>query len=285
MKTQAKDRLLLIDLIKIFAILAIVYSHLPYRILGSWDIWIKITDKFYIGYGYIGVALFIFASGYGLSVRNFESNKDTIEFYKKRLIRIYPAFLMAIILDAILTYPGCKELSFVDSLKIISGFQCEFGILNGINRAHWFIGTIIILYLAYPIVNRYIKKNSEVTLLVSITLSSFFVICLSTANLPSNDDLQNMWYWCPVCWLAYFTFGIYLSKIDILPRIRSFKSSIFLSEFTFYIYLVHARLAWNPEISSNTLFFISATIFLSMMLYSSDKWIQKSFWKKLKKNN
>lgn len=121
-KTMVKERNIAIDILKVFAVLLVMNSHMgicypKYNILATG--------------GAIGDALFFFASGFTL----FLGKRMRFDnWYKRRINRIYPSILAT----AIFVY-------------LVWNFSENIGdILLG--RRYWFIGCILIYYvLLYPI--------------------------------------------------------------------------------------------------------------------------------------
>jgi len=88
-------RLPIFDFVRAFAIILIVCSHLPNQIDLP-----PIADTLSVlspGFALFGLSLFVFTSSYliRLNYWQIDSIADVIEFYKRRIVRIYPLFFLA----------------------------------------------------------------------------------------------------------------------------------------------------------------------------------------------
>ena len=97
--------------------------------------------------GFVGVDVFLFFSGYGLC---FSINKHSlIDFYKRRLERILPLYLlMAILCSLVLSFRGEKVYTIWD-------YFCNLTTLSyyglGGDVFEWFLSALFLLYLIFPL--------------------------------------------------------------------------------------------------------------------------------------
>lgn len=106
--------------------------------------------------GSAGVEFFLFLSGMGLFYSMSRSPK-ILSFYKKRLLRVVPAYLLIgtagwIALDILIEYKGIRAL--VRDLSTLSFW------LSG-ERLVWYISFILLMYLLFPLVFRLLDNRSE----------------------------------------------------------------------------------------------------------------------------
>jgi peptidoglycan/LPS O-acetylase OafA/YrhL len=150
-----KERLVVFDFIRLFAILMVVLSHT-----------LKVGSvPFDIGYlGILGNALFFFISGYLIYLNNstFKSKKDILKFYKKRLLRIYPLYIMAFLFLLFVSFilGTANTYSPFEIITSILGLQMVFYpklITSPIIL--WFIGMILIFYVIYPLVMYFSRQS------------------------------------------------------------------------------------------------------------------------------
>lgn len=128
-----------------FAILWIILHHIGFFSMYAFN---PIVN-FFIKLGSCGVDIFLVLSSFGLYM-SYSNNSDIKRFYKRRLIRILPAFLIIVLFFHI------KHLG--ESLSI--GFWIsEF-------LANWYISFILLAYLFYPLI--YYKKKVFFTNLGSL---------------------------------------------------------------------------------------------------------------------
>ncbi|MFW9959167.1 MAG: acyltransferase family protein [Candidatus Odinarchaeota archaeon] len=177
---MANIRLVEIDMLRIVSILIVVIMiHVPlnyaynfYNDLDRFGVFVVNNVGIFTAMG-----SFVFASGFGLYLnpnnRKINSTKKILAFLKKRVLRIFPLYWIALVLF----------LFFLDYLRInpfyllahIFGLQIfvapEFGapILT-----LWFIGVIVLYYLTYIIINT--VGSIKRIIPVSIAIFFFFVL-------------------------------------------------------------------------------------------------------------
>lgn len=137
----------------------------------------------------MGLGLFIFISGYLLYYNNpsINSFQDIFSFYKKRLLRIFPLYWVALIAYILIFSVYASKL---DSGFVFPNARNAFGSFNMLVHflglqivlapayaspmlTLYFIGLIIALYTVYPFIIKF-SSNSKRLLFVSSTI--FFVL-------------------------------------------------------------------------------------------------------------
>jgi len=120
--------------------------------------------------GYIGVDIFIFLSGVGIY---FSLEKSTISvFYKKRLLRILPYYLIFMLV--VTPYNLVNQYHSVNT--IIMEAQ-SFVFWQNLITYRWYVPCILILYFFAPIYFKLFKKNSFMATVIGI-IGCFGVSCL-----------------------------------------------------------------------------------------------------------
>ena len=166
----------------------------------------------YIGmvlqFGYIGVDLFFFLSGLGLGF-SYEKN-DLWRFYQNRARRVFPSyFLYGNILALFMTSCGV-EVSVGQMLYMFSLLEYIFDGLG----TDWYVSSIIILYILFPIIYFFVKKFKEWLLFLLVPVVFFLSI---------KGDLQ--WtHLAMVQRLPMFIFGVWcaINRNDSKRTIRAF---------------------------------------------------------------
>jgi len=141
-----------------------------------------------IGYG--GVDIFLMLSGLGLYYAN-QKYKNTVFFYKKRLLRIMPIYLPVVFMFGIL-YLITGKMSIGELIMNLTTLSFW---LNTKNQFDWYIPSLIILYLITPIFlyffehkNKYIVTgiaiSSAILLSVMISSSSIQYLLIFTTRIP-----------------------------------------------------------------------------------------------------
>lgn len=134
--------------LKGLGILTVVFAHFAYMLVTNADFLFPLS----IIAG-VGVDLFLFMSGYGLSVGMLKKPMPVLEFYKRRLIKIFIPFWIALIIifaaDAIflnINYPTPYIIS-----SLLGWFPTAVG-YGDVNSPFWYITWMIMFYALYPIV-------------------------------------------------------------------------------------------------------------------------------------
>lgn len=155
--------------LKGFAILVVIFAHIGYMASADSRFLFPLSVL-----GGVGVDLFLFLSGYGLTVSSFKKHVSTIQFYARRIIKLFiPMWIvlgMLLIFDFFIlhrSYP-LKEivLSFL-------GFFPEADIARNINSPLWFITLILFFYIVYPFF--FIKEHPVLSALLMF-LAAYFVV-------------------------------------------------------------------------------------------------------------
>ena len=256
---MTKPRLLFIDILKTVGVISVVYWHLFYR-----DQYLGADIPFYglIRLGGFGVLLFLFASGLSLSIKdyNFSTKKEILDFYYKRLIRIYPAMWLSILIALVLMPTYLNNLNILKLVEEFTGFYYYFqGDFPDINSPLWYIGLIIGLYLLFPLLDNVIKKY-KFTAFALI----FFVSFGSLLYLRPLDPIfgyNNYWYCGVLPNLWIFVLGMYIGIKKLYPKWESKNILIKeISDISFYAYLLHPALLQYAE---------NMPLFLGILIISS----------------
>lgn len=134
------------------AMMWIMWFHSPYT-------WKNEAFHFIHNIGFYGVDMFLLVSGLGLYY-SMRRSKSIGEFYKKRAIRILPAYLIV----TICWYAFYKtEVSFGDKLLSILGVNYFRGNIHSNPRPEyfdWFLPTLFVLYLLTPFYDKLFQRAS-----------------------------------------------------------------------------------------------------------------------------
>jgi surface polysaccharide O-acyltransferase-like enzyme len=216
-----KERNYAIDFIRLVAILAVVTIHIGSAFLDRVQIF---SPSFYFLYGIniavrFGVPLFFCISGY-LLASLYSDIKNPSLFYKKRLLKIVPPYLIWSLIYFFFVFPNPKgflTLHFFSNL-VTGDFSYQL----------YFIPAIILLYLIFPIIilykNIFLKPLSIICLaFVEVLLFSF--VYIGSDNTYILSPLKNAAYN-----LLPFLVGMYISinKVDIYKLVKEKIALIFI---------------------------------------------------------
>lgn len=150
------SRILILDSVKAAAIILIVFIHLYNYLLhppvaGCHDLIALLS--------FLALAGFTFVSGYTIHASNsgVRTREDVIGFYKKRVLRVYPLYLIALA-----TFFVCFQmLRLFPPLELSpAGWAINALCLQVLLAPAftdpvftlWFVGFIMVLYLLYPVI-------------------------------------------------------------------------------------------------------------------------------------
>lgn len=193
------------------AILMVVFYHCP---------WENSIMKLLSYPGFLGVDIFFLFTGFGLC---YSIQKNSIsEFYKRRLVRIVPMFLVLAIITTLLL----GDYSWSSWLCNLSTFS-YYGI--GGHRIDWYLSSLFAFYLLFPL---FYKSLSECrnffwggdVLVVQVVM----ITLLSALNLDWN-------YECALGRLGLYVTGIVCFLDD---KIKAYKKTMII-----YLLLLPAVLA------------------------------------------
>ncbi len=118
-------------------------------------------------YGYIGVDIFLFFSGFGLS---FSFCKNSLmQFYRNRITRIIPLYwAWALIQLIVISYSNNILPTFIDIFGLFSTLS-YYGI--GSIRSNWYLSAAICLYSLFPVIFLMVKKWKWGSVLLILLIS------------------------------------------------------------------------------------------------------------------
>ena len=207
-------------------------------------------------FGFIGVDIFLLLGGMTLG---FSLEKRNLrEFYKRRIKRILPLYLLFTTIKTILyCITGRGIFSFTDIIYSISGLSF-FGI-GGI-LMEWYLFSLFLLYLAYPFLYYLTKRIG----FLSPVIAFAFVLLLYLFNKTSNNEwLHLQWYHNAfISRIPIFILGIYL----YIRRNKGFQ--------VFDILIIAISTFVFTSIFNANLFFIISclSLLLVLLLYAIKKY-------------
>lgn len=134
------------DILRAVAIIAIVVSHLPFFLP---------TQGYGPGFARLsscGVALFFFISGYVLHLNHpsFPQRNSLADFYKKRVLRLFPLYWLALLIMFVITASVTLRIALVTVLGLQGFLSPRFG--ADLMGYFWFVGVIVVYYTIYPLI-------------------------------------------------------------------------------------------------------------------------------------
>jgi peptidoglycan/LPS O-acetylase OafA/YrhL len=236
-------RLFEIDMLRIISILIVVILiHVPlnyaYNFYNDLD-WYGVFVVNNVGI-YSAMGSFVFASGFGLYLnpnnRRLGSTRKILTFLKKRVLRIFPLYWIALVLF----------LFFLDYLRInpfyllahVFGLQIlvapEFGapILT-----LWFIGVIVLYYLTYVILN----MVSSIKRIVPVSVAVLFCFVLLNWVFGLVEYRFFLYYFMFIAGIVaagFFTspyYGNIKERLSKLPKLASLTVPLCLAVLFYFL--------------------------------------------------
>ncbi|KAF5036364.1 Acyltransferase family protein [anaerobic digester metagenome] len=198
------DRIVAFDVIRVIAITMILFSHM----LSVGDSTLLETFKGLMGV--TGNGLFFFMSGHLIYSNNnsFSTLSSVIRFYKRRAIRIYPLYWIALLLFIVVsTTLSMGDYTTQTLFTYLVGAQVVFmpRYIADIPY-YWFVSAILLFYLIYPYIIQSDHSTKNYIWRSLIVLGLLFLIRVSTGLIEGR-----FFEYFPV-----FVLGILSSREDFL---------------------------------------------------------------------
>lgn len=171
--------------LKGLAILLVVFGHVGYFLIPDHRFLFPLSAA-----SGVGVDLFLFLSGYGLTAASFARSITFRRFYKERFLRIYIplwiTLLIFFILDLVVLHKT-YGLSYI--LSSVVGFFPSANLWSDINSPLWYFTLIVGYYVLFPLV--YSKRYPWFAAL-SLLLAGYAVTNLDTPLLNGVHQLYHL---------------------------------------------------------------------------------------------
>jgi len=165
--------------------------------------------------GYAGVDVFFLLSGIGL-VCSISKDNSLIRFYKKRVFRILPVFWICLVF---FTLKNSALNGFDAAKSLLPYFGLDFLIFG--NMEFWFIPSILLCYLVFPVYYSLSEKYGPGKCLVTVSMCALAFSILAIGTRFSNHMIFSIRF--PV-----FIFGVYIGML-LLNRRGTLLSNIWLN--------------------------------------------------------
>lgn len=131
-------------------------------------------------WGYMGVNMFLVASGFGLAYGAVNPTKDWSRFMARRLRKIMPAFFCVVLTFGLLQYAVGIHDTLLQTMKAIITkasflFFWDKRLFFNDNSPLWFIGLILPLYCCFPLLYQHAEKSDRWYFIVKLLIFSSLV--------------------------------------------------------------------------------------------------------------
>jgi len=170
----------------------------------------KIIQLAFSVWGWIAVAVFVFFSAYGLTLKFWSEDKIAHgKFLGQRIMKLYPTFIMAILVHFFFI-ALFREVSYVDWLI---GYLAKLSLLTNFIPGYelkivgpwWFFSLIFQIYLFLPILIQLVKRYGDIIHVISIGVFYFLLTVID----PLVSIQIKMTF---LGWLPEISMGIYCAR-------------------------------------------------------------------------
>lgn len=244
--------------VKGLAILLVVLSHIGYFLVSDHNFLTPVTN-----YAGVGVDLFLILSGYGLVAVTLKKPLQAVEFYKKRLSKVYVPVLITILgfllVDAVLLN---KYYPLLLTIKNLLGFFPQADLYQNINSPLWFITPLLVYYILFPLV---FWRRAPVVTAIGLAAAGWLLVTSDfiwnlgvtggVANLyklhflgfPLGILLGSLFYQLPDAILSRFK--AFIAGFRPWPALLGRASLIALAALVWWYFSVHSGvgMGWKTE--------------------------------------
>jgi len=234
-----KNKLIEFDFLRALAIISIVFYHLRYVVPYSL---IFGNPLIYGSLRELGLGIFSFASGYLIAYNTpeFLSFEDIRKFYKKRVIRLFPLYWLALlcVMVAYFVFAMLSEFPEIFSFFYTGLFDQSQLIVNILDlqiftnperSVFWYVSFILVCYACYPLIKKLAKSDGQI-LLVSLLIMGVFGVLRIFFDLV--DDRFFLYF-------LLFIGGIIVNNRKVLERSFSKKKELVLVFLTGILILIN----------------------------------------------
>lgn len=191
------------------------FLSLLYLFINEPENIIRVSLSFF---GHFGVQIFIFLSAYGLAKKYSSHNLTYWPFIWQRMLKIYPAFILAILIWAVLN--GVYNYGLLGPIKVlysnIDSLLLKLSLLSNFIPGEslspvgpwWFIPFIFQFYFTFPFL-LYLYSKWGGPILLAISISSILLSLVLQGKIGGLNI-----YFTVLGHLPGFCLGIYLAKKD-----------------------------------------------------------------------
>ena len=157
--------------------------------------------------GFILNSIFVFISGYLLTKSFCSNNKINFKtFIIRRIQRIYPSFIIVIIIDLVYSFFSSEQIIISNYLKTLTGFGYFFNNHEIFSDNHlWFISVIMVCYISFMQTYRFAIKYPYIfifTISVILLLYNYLLMKNPSTicnNISSDKILRFLYHYLIFC--------------------------------------------------------------------------------------
>jgi peptidoglycan/LPS O-acetylase OafA/YrhL len=174
--------------LKGLAILTVLFGHIGYFLISGNLFLFPLSTI-----SGVGVDLFLFLSGYGLTFSAMKKSRTIGNFYKDRLLKLLVPFWIVLIIFFLLDFFILnKTYTFTYIISSFLGFFPTADMYSDINSPLWYFTFILFYYLIFPLV--FNKKHPWLSAL-GIYLISYLLLTLNFGFMSGVKYFYGTHYW------------------------------------------------------------------------------------------
>lgn len=182
----------------------IFLSHFSWDSMDVWDFG-----------GDCGVCFFFMLSGFVLSLA--PAQKSFREFIRRRIFKIYPAHLLALLVAFACMPWAFNVASSVAALTMTQSWYPTSGIYFGANGVAWFLSDLVVFYMLFPFIRRAVFGCRPGRLLLICILVIVGYIGLLVPSVP-DEKVNWLLYVFPPVRAVDFIMGVILARVFMWIR-------------------------------------------------------------------
>lgn len=255
MKTK-KERIFYYDLLRAFAIIAVIICHVDFYFGPLNTPFEVIAQLTFHDIGRIGVPIFLMISGALLLNRDYPDLED---FLKRRFTRIIYPFIFWMILITL------------TNVHFHKSYQYMWNVFIGNPSIMWYFWTLIGIYLAIPIINIFIREYGEKGCRYFLAIW-FIFIALNTFNLYPLFPYFKLDYFAG--FIGYPVLGYYLSTKQFRlsdSKMKTIGLTILLVSLAIFVAYTYSNSLGSVELMYQNILVVAMGVGLYLFIEYLDK--------------
>ncbi len=185
------------DSLRGIAIIMIMYSHY-YPLIGVDYNKTPVIAQLLLSFGMIGVALFLFMSGYATMISKEKKTNYLKGYIPNRIYRLYIPFIFVFLFYVILIYSNGGQVTIQNILFV--------PLMSLPNTTNWYLKVQLALYILFFILTKFFKNSKRV-----IVIS--FICCFVYMIVGFLCKIDNFWYESCYMFPLGMAFALYRDNI------------------------------------------------------------------------
>lgn len=227
--------------------------------------------------GNIGVDIFFFLSGIGLWFA-WTKNPSLSHFYRRRFVRIYPAWLIIATLFYLSDYLGRQKFS--SSIADLLGdvlINWDFWLHDELT--FWYIPATLLLYVVAPFYMMLLRRNRDYTWLTVLMMSWCVAVQWILPIHNAVGHLEIFWSRVPIFFIGINVGDLVMRKRQLAESSVWLLLTTFAATFAACLYLEQVRHGQFPLFIERMLYIpltVSTCLLVPILLEKTPQWLLKS---------